>query len=69
METFTISIDDIAADNKSGKVTLAWENTAVPFTISVDYDAQVMKSIEANTKVNPGNYFQAATGICRVLKK
>ncbi|HET9055003.1 MAG TPA: DUF2911 domain-containing protein, partial [Cyclobacteriaceae bacterium] len=61
IETFTISIDDIAADNKSGKVTLAWENTAVPFTISVDYDAQVMKSIEANTKVNPGNYFQAAT--------
>src|SRR5690606_11062723 len=61
VETFTISIDDIAADNKSAKVTLAWENTAVPFTISVDYDEQVMKSIEANTKVNPGNYFQAAT--------
>ena len=61
VETFTISIDDIAADNKSGKVTLAWENTAVPFTVSVDYDEQVMKSIEANTKVNPGNYFQAAT--------
>ena len=61
VETFTISIDDIAADNKSGKVTLAWENTAVPFTIAVDYDEKVMKSIEANTKVNPGNYFQAAT--------
>lgn len=61
VETFTISIDDIAADNKSGKVTLAWENTAVPITVSVDYDEQVMKSIEANTKVNPGNYFQAAT--------
>jgi hypothetical protein len=61
VETFTISIDDIAADNKSGKVTLAWENTAVPFTVAVDYDAKVMKSIEANTKVNPGNYFQAAS--------
>lgn len=61
VETFTISIDDIAADNKSGKVTLAWENTAVPITVSVDYDEQVMKSIEANTKVNPGNYFQAAS--------
>lgn len=61
VETFTISIDDIAADNKSGKVTLAWENTAVPITVAVDYDAQVMKSIEANTKVNPGNYFQAAS--------
>ena len=60
VETFTISIDDIAADNKSGVVTLAWENTAVPFTVAVDYDSKVMKSIEANTKVNPGNYFQAA---------
>lgn len=61
VETFTISIDDLAADNKSGKVTLAWENTAVPFTVTADYDAKVMKSIEANTKVNPGNYFQAAS--------
>jgi hypothetical protein len=61
VETFTISIDDIAADNKSGKVTLAWENTAVPITVTVDYDAKVMKAIEANTKVNPGNYFQAAS--------
>ena len=60
VETFTISIDDIAPDNKSGKVTLAWENTAVPFTVTADYDDKVMKSIEANTKVNPGNYFQAA---------
>jgi hypothetical protein len=61
VETFTISIDDIAADNKSGKVTLAWENTAVPFTVAVDFDEEVMKAIEANTKVNPGNYFQAAS--------
>ena len=60
VETFTISIDDIAADNKSGKVTLAWENTAVPFTITVDYDDKVMKSIATHTKVNPYNYFQAA---------
>lgn len=60
VETFTISIDDIAPDNKSGVVTLAWENTAVPIDVTVDYDAKVMKSIEANTKVNPGNYFQAA---------
>src|SRR5688500_3231620 len=57
VETFTISIDDISVDNKKGKVTLAWENTAVPITVEVDYDAKVMKSIEANTKVNPGNYF------------
>lgn len=61
VETFTISIDNIAVDNKSAEVTLAWENTAVPITVSVDYDEKVMKSIEANTRVNPGNYFQAAS--------
>lgn len=61
VETFTISIDDIAVDNKSAKVTLAWENTAVPITVTVDYDAKVMKSIADNTKVNPGNYYQAAS--------
>jgi hypothetical protein len=60
VETFTISIDDIADDNKSAKVTLAWENTAVRFGIAVDFDAKVMKSIEANTKVSPGNYASAA---------
>lgn len=61
VETFTISIDNIAVDNKSAEVTLAWENTAVPITVAVDYDEKVMKSIEANTRVNPGNYFQAAS--------
>ncbi|HNT51584.1 MAG TPA: hypothetical protein PKK67_13405, partial [Cyclobacteriaceae bacterium] len=38
----------------------AWEYTSVKFTIVVDYDSKVMKSIEASTKVNPNNYFQAA---------
>jgi hypothetical protein len=60
VETLTISIDDIAEDNKSAKVTLAWENTAVRFGVGVDFDAKVMKSIEANTKVAPGNYASAA---------
>jgi hypothetical protein len=60
VETFTINIGDIAADSKSAKVQLAWEYTSVKFTITVDYDAKVMKSIEANTSVNPNNYFQAA---------
>jgi hypothetical protein len=32
----------------------------VKFTISTDYDAKVMKSIEENTVVSPNNYFQAA---------
>jgi hypothetical protein len=60
VETFTINIGDIADDNKSAKVQLAWENTSVKFTVGVDFDAKVMKSIETYTKVNPGNYFQAA---------
>lgn len=60
VETFTINIGDIADDNKSAKVQLAWENTSVKFALGVDFDAKVMKSIEANTKVNPNNYYQAA---------
>jgi hypothetical protein len=60
VETLTFNIGDISDDSKSAKVQLAWENTSVKFTVSVDYDAKVMKSIEANTKVNPNNYFNAA---------
>lgn len=60
VETFTISIGDITADSKSAKVQIAWENTSVKFTIVADFDAKVMKSIEANTKVNPNNYYNAA---------
>jgi len=60
VETFTINIGDITADSKNAKVQLAWENTSVKFTITVDYDAKVLKSIEANTKVNPNSYFSAA---------
>lgn len=60
VETLTINIGDITADSKTAKVQIAWENTSVKFTIAVDYDAKVMKSIEASTKVNPNNYFNAA---------
>lgn len=60
VETFTINISDIADDSKSANIELAWENTSVKFKVEVDYDAKVMSSIEANTKVNPNNYFQAA---------
>ena len=59
-ETFTINISDIGDDSKSAKVQLAWENTSVKFTIGVDYDAKVMKSIETATKVPSGNYLNAA---------
>ena len=60
VETLTVSIDDIAEDNKSAKVTIAWENVAIHFGVAVDFDAAVMKSIEANTKVNPNSYVAAA---------
>src|SRR5690606_34041451 len=60
VETFTINIADIADDNKSANIELAWENTSVKFKVGVEYDAQVMRSIAANTKVQPYNYFQAA---------
>ena len=60
VEALTFNIGDFSEDNKTAKVQLAWENTSVKFTISVDYDAEVMKSIEASTKVNPNNLFQAA---------
>lgn len=60
IETLTINIGDIAADSKTAKVQIAWENTSVKFTVAVDFDAKVMKSIEAATKVNPNNYFNAA---------
>ena len=60
VETFTINIGDIAADSKSAKVQLAWENTSVKFSIGVDFDARVMKSIEAATKVSPNSYLNAA---------
>jgi hypothetical protein len=60
VETLTFNIGDIADDSKSAKVQLAWDHTSVKFTVSADYDAKVMKSIEASTKVETNNYFQAA---------
>jgi len=60
IETLTFNVGDISDDSKTAKVQLTWENTSVKFGVAVDYDAKVMKSIEASTKVNPGNYFQAA---------
>lgn len=60
VQTFTIAITDIADDNTSANVQLAWENTSVKFNIAVDYDSKVMKAIEAGTRVSPGNYIAAA---------
>lgn len=60
LEAFTINITDLSDDSKTAKIQLAWENTSVKFSLAVDFDAKVMKSIEANTKVAPGSYASAA---------
>ncbi|MEQ9591307.1 MAG: DUF2911 domain-containing protein [Cyclobacteriaceae bacterium] len=60
VDSFTMNITDISADSKSAMVQIAWENTSVKFNVGVEFDAQIMKAIEANTKVNPGNYIAAA---------
>ena len=63
VETLTFNIGDISDDSKTAKVQLAWENTSIKFSVAVDYDAKVMKSIETATaaaKVEPNTYFQAA---------
>ncbi|MBY0433867.1 MAG: hypothetical protein K2U26_07145, partial [Cyclobacteriaceae bacterium] len=40
---------------------IMWENTSVKVPITVEFDAKVMKSIEASTKVSPNNLYNAAT--------
>lgn len=60
VEAFTVNITDLAADNKSASLQLTWENTSIKVPITVDFDKKVMASIEANTKVSPGNLYNAA---------
>jgi len=60
VEMLTLNITDLSDDNKTAKVQMAWENTSVKFSVAVDFDAKVVKSIEASTKVSPNSYFQAA---------
>ncbi len=60
VETFTMNITDIAADNTSANIQMAWENTSIKFKVGVEYDERVMKAIESGTKVRPGNLIAAA---------
>jgi len=60
VELFTIEVADISADSKSANLQIMWENTSVKLPFTVDFDAKVMKSIEASTKVSPGAQYQAA---------
>jgi hypothetical protein len=60
VETFTVEIADVSEDSKTANLQLMWENTSVKIPIVVDFDAKVMKAIEANTKVNPNNLVVSA---------
>lgn len=63
VETFTISVDNISMN--SADVSIAWEKTAVTFTVETEIDSQIMANIDQSLKSidqNNGNlYFQAAT--------
>ena len=60
VETLTYNISDISEDNTSANIELTWANVSVKVPIKVDFDEAVMKDIEANTVVRPGNYVTAA---------
>ena len=60
VETLTMNISDISEDNTSANLEISWDKTAVKVALKTDFDAEVMASIEENTKVSPGNYLAAA---------
>lgn len=60
VETLTYNIADISEDNTNATIELAWADVSVKVPMTVDFDADVMAQIEANTKVNPRNYVTAA---------
>jgi hypothetical protein len=61
IETFSINIGDIADNSTSAKVQIAWENTSVKFTVTVDFDSKVMESITSGTRAGANNFYQAAS--------
>lgn len=58
VETFTIAFENVTP--KSSDVTIAWENTQIAFTITVDQSAEIMAGIEEAMKGEKKPYFQAA---------
>lgn len=60
VEALTFNIADLSADNTTAALEIAWENTSVKVELKTDFDAVVMKQIEASTKVNPANYLASA---------
>jgi hypothetical protein len=61
VETFTVEISDLSETGKTANLQLMWENTSVKIPITADFDATVLRSIEANTKIVPNNLVLAAT--------
>lgn len=60
VESLTYNIADVSEDNSSANIELAWADVSIKVPMKVDFDKQVMASIEANTQVNPQNYVAAA---------
>lgn len=58
VESFTISFHDIKPE--SCKIYIAWDKTAVSFSVTTDVDSKVMASIDAAMKSEKPPYFQAA---------
>ena len=58
--TLTYNVSELSEDGTGASLELAWENTSVKVPITVSFDETVMAAIEANTKVNAGNYRAAA---------
>lgn len=61
VESFTISVSDVAA--KTCKMNIEWEKTKVSFPISTDIDAKIEASIEKtlNPKPDANAYFSSAS--------
>ncbi|UXP31732.1 DUF2911 domain-containing protein [Reichenbachiella agarivorans] len=60
VQTLTYQIADISENSENANLQLAWENTAVNIPVKVSFDEAIMKSIAANTVVNPNNLIAAA---------
>lgn len=61
VEMFTIDVTDLADDNSSANIQLAWENTAVKIPVKVEIDARITASIDdaINSDI-PNMYAQSA---------
>jgi hypothetical protein len=58
IETFTIEVANIK--NNEADIELKWENTAVVFKVTADYDARISKQIEEEMAKDRRPYGQAA---------